>query len=250
MGNDTIENAASISGYERLDGAVPVAYPPGMDDRAEEAQRLLDTGIEALSEVLGVEPPEITALLVAEEDWNHAPRESSRAYPYGLPYFTRSVRPPVLVLPEEVTNAITPRTEATAPLVVWHESAHAFLLRKEIVKTPTWLGEFVPQASAAIVARRAGLPLGEHLSRIEADPDFTVRTLNGRADAGRQMAFQNLLLSLAAAALEPFGEEFLRRLVHRLWKETEVVDEIRAEELLAGSLGPGGRGWLESRPEF
>ncbi len=250
MGDNAIEGAAAISGYERLYGAAPVTYPPGMRDRAEEARRLLDAGIDVLSEVLEVEPPELDMLLVVEADWKETPRENSHAYPYGLPYFTRSVRPPTLVLPEEITADITPRTEATASLVVWHELAHAFLLRKEIVKTPAWLGEFVPQASAAVIARRAGLPLGEHLSLVEKDPGFTVRTLSGRADAGRQMAFQNLLLSLGVAALEQFGERFLRRLVHRLWKETEIVDERRAEELLAGSLGSGGRGWLESRPEF
>ena len=239
MGNDAVIEA-KFPNYERLDGEITVFYPPGMSDGAEEARRLLDTGVEALSRILGVEPPKLEALLVAEADWNEAPRENSHPYPYGLPYFTRSVRPPALVLPEEVTSDITPRTETTAPLVVWHELAHAFLLRKEIVRTPAWLREFVPQASAALIARRAGLPLAEHLSQVEAEPDFTIRTLNGRADAGRQMAFQNLLLSLGAAALERFGEEFLRRLVHSLWDETKVIDEIRAEKLLAGSLGSDG----------
>ena len=249
MGNDAVIEAKFPS-YERLDGAAPVFYPPEMHEGAEEARRLLDTGIEALSEVLEVEPPELEALLVAESDWNWAPRESLRAYPYGLPYFTRSVQPPALVLPEDITTDITPRTEATAPLVLWHELAHAFLLREEIVKTPTWLGEFVPQASAVVVAHRAGQPLAEHLAEIEREPGFTIRKMKGPADAGRQMAFQNLLLSLGAAALGQFGEGFLRRLVHSLWDETKIVDEARASELLAGSLGPDGREWLESRPEF
>jgi hypothetical protein len=35
-----------------------------------------------------------------------------------------------------------------------------------------------------------------------------------------------------------------------LWDEEDVVGEERAEELLAGSLGPGGREWLASRSEF
>jgi hypothetical protein len=30
----------------------------------------------------------------------------------------------------------------------------------------------------------------------------------------------------------------------------DIVDEERAEELLADALGPGGREWLASRPEF
>lgn len=42
----------------------------------------------------------------------------------------------------------------------------------------------------------------------------------------------------------------MKRLVHALWEETDVVDEERAEELLANSLGPGGRAWLALRPEF
>jgi hypothetical protein len=66
----------------------------------------------------------------------------------------------------------------------------------------------------------------------------------------RQMAFQNLLLALGAAALEEFGEGFLQRLVHAVWDETDVVDEERAEELLANALGPGGRAWLRSQPGF
>ena len=42
----------------------------------------------------------------------------------------------------------------------------------------------------------------------------------------------------------------LRRLALALWEEREVVDEGRAEELLADALGPGGREWLLPRPEF
>ena len=58
------------------------------------------------------------------------------------------------------------------------------------------------------------------------------------------------MLLLGAAALEEFGEDFLRRIFHALWEEVEIVDEERAEELLAEALGPGGREWLVSRPEF
>jgi hypothetical protein len=64
------------------------------------------------------------------------------------------------------------------------------------------------------------------------------------------MAFQNLLLALGDAAVEEFGEGFLRALAHALWEETDVVGEERAQALLADSLGPGGREWLASRPEF
>ena len=98
--------------------------------------------------------------------------------------------------------------------------------------------------------RRVGLALDEYLEEIERSPSFTVRNYSDRADAEGQMAFQNLLLALGAAALESFGEAFLRTLAHALWSERDVVDEERGEELLAGSLGPGGREWLKSRPEF
>lgn len=64
------------------------------------------------------------------------------------------------------------------------------------------------------------------------------------------MVFQNLLLLLGAAAVEEFGDGFLKRLVHALWEETDIVNEERAEELLADALGSGGREWLASRPEF
>lgn len=211
---------------------------------------LLDAGTEALSDLLGTEPPSLDALLVAEEDWSEAPRENSRPYPHGLPYFTRSVRPPAMVLPENLTPAIRPRTDATYPLVVWHELAHAFLLRGEVVRTPAWLGELIPQASSAAVAMRAGLPLEEHLSKVDRSPGFAVRSFGGRADAGTQMEFQNLLLILGAAALETFGEGFLGRLVRTLWEEREIVGENRAEGMLTDALGPGGREWLRSRPEF
>ncbi len=53
-----------------------------------------------ISEILGVEPPELEALLVADGDWEDAPRDNARPYPLGLPYFTRTVLPPALVLPE------------------------------------------------------------------------------------------------------------------------------------------------------
>ena len=240
----------ALPGYERLAGTIPVVHPPRLWERARGLLGLLRGGTAALSDLLDAEPPNLDALLVAEENWTEAPRESSRPYPHGLPYFTRSVRPPALVLPEELTPAIRPRTPATWPLVVWHELAHAFLLHREVVRTPAWLGELIPQAASAAVALRTGLSLEEHLSKVDPSPGLTVRSFRGKADAGAQMAFQNLLLFLGAAAVGEFGEGFLRRLVHALWKEKEVVGEGRAEGLLAGALGEGGREWLRSRPEF
>jgi hypothetical protein len=240
----------SLRGYERLDGGIPVVHPPGLEERAAEVRDLLEAGASALSEILAVEPPGIEALLVADEDWEEAPRENERPYPPGLPYFTRAARPPTLVLPETLSPAFRPRTAATGALVVWHELAHAFLLREPLPRTPAWLREFIPQTLSAAVARRVGFPLDEHLEAIERSPGSKVRSSSGRADPTRQMAFQNLLLALGAATLESFGDGFLRTLAHALWGEEDVVDEERAEELLAGSLGPGGREWLKSRPEF
>ena len=200
--------------------------------------------------MLDVEPPRFEALLVADEDWDEAPRESERIYPRGLPYFTRSFRLPALVLPISLSPAFQPRTEALYPIVVWHELAHAFVLQREIVRTPAWLREFVPQTAAAVVARKERLPLAEHLSRIEHEPGFTVRSSKRGANADEQMAFQNHLLALGTAAAEEFGDEFLKKLVDALWKEKGIIDEKRSEQMLVGALGPGGREWLESRPEF
>jgi hypothetical protein len=245
-----VQSPATLLDYGRLEGAVPVAYAPGLANHAEELRYLLEVGVEALSEVLDVEPPVLEALLVANRDWERAPRENSRSYPPGLPYFTRSVSPPALVLPETLSPTIRPRTRVTHCLVVWHELAHALLLRKEVVRTPAWLREFVPQAASAATARRATLPLEGHLAEVNREPGFTLRSLKGPMNVEWQMAFQNLLLVLGAAALEEFGEGFLRRLVHAVWDERDVVDEERAEELLANALGPGGRTWLRSRSEF
>src|SRR3712207_702173 len=194
-----MQGLAGLPGYERLDGGIPVVYPTGMEGRATELRRLLEKGTCSLSEILGVEPPELEALLVADGDWEEAPRDNARPYPLGLPYFTRAVRPPALVLPETLSPAFQPRTAATGALVVWHELAHAYLLREPLVRTPAWLREFVPQALSAAVAKRTGLPLEEHSTRIGRDPGLTVRGFSS-ADAGRQMAFQNLLLLLGAAA--------------------------------------------------
>ena len=245
-----MRSSAALPGYERLDGEIPVVHAPGMEEPAAELQRLLKTGSALLSRVLDTESPELEATLVADEDWNEAPREGERAYPLGLPYYTRSIRPPALVLPILLSPAFRPRTEATYPLAVWHELAHAFLLQRDVVRTPAWLREFVPQATSVAVARLSGLRLAEHLSRIDREPGFTVRDFRGPVDVNEQMAFQNLLLLLGAAAAERFGEGFLKRLVRALWAETDVVDEERAEELLVTSLGPGGRKWLCSQEEF
>ena len=239
-----------LTGYERLNGVVPFLHPPGMEETAAEVRSILETGAASLSEILDAEPPELEAMLIADEDWDEAPRADAHPYPSGLPYFTRSVRPPALVLPATLSPVFRPRTEATYPLAIWHELAHAFLLREEMVRTPAWLREFVPQAASAAVARRAQLPLAEHLSRMDREPGLTVRSLRGHVDADRQMTFQNLLLLLGAAAVEEFGDGFLKKLVHALWNETKIVDEERAEELLANALGPGGQAWLRSRPEF
>ena len=229
---------------------MPVLYAPLLAGKARELSGYLAQGYRTLGGILSVESPGIVAYLVAGEDWNRAPRDNARPYPPGLPYFTRSVEPPALVLPEELSTVFRPRTAAALPLTVWHELAHAFLLGREVVRTPAWLREFVPQAASAAVARRAGLPLEEHLSRIEREPGFTVRAFRGPAGTGNQMSFQNLLLLLGAAALEEFGEGFLQSIFHALWEEDEIVDEGRAEEMLADALGPDGREWVVSRPEL
>ena len=243
--------SAALAGYERLRGVIPVTYPPGFLRRGAGVRDLLELGTTSLSELLGVEPPEIEALLVADEDWGEAPRENERPYPPGLPYFTRAACPPTLVLPVTRSPAFRPRTAATGALVVWHELGHAFLLREPVPRTTPWLREFLPQTLSAALARRAGLPLDEHLKEIDRDgAGFTIRDYQGHVAAERQMAFQNLLLALGAAAVEEFGEGSLGELAHALWGERDVVGEDRAVELLAGSLGPGGREWLLSRPEF
>lgn len=245
-----MQQPSAYQDYERLEGAVPVVYPPRLEDRARELRGTLQAGSWELSLLLGVEPPALQALLVADEDWREAPRDNARPYPPGLPYFTRATLPPTLVLPERLSSAFEPRTEATLPLTVWHELTHAFLLREDLVRTPPWLREFVPQAAAAAVARRTGLPLDGHLSQADQGTDFDVRAFGGPADAERQIAFQNALLVLGDAALEEFGEEFLGKLVRALWHEENIVNERRAEELLAGALGDSGEEWLASRPEF
>jgi hypothetical protein len=242
--------AVTPAGYRHLDGDVPVLYAPHLEAKALEVRDYLGEGYRALSGMLRVEPPGVWALLVADEDWKDAPRENAGPYPPGLPYFTRSVEPPVLVLPDVLSSVFEPGTDATLPLTFWHELAHAFLLSREVVRTPAWLREFVPQASSAAIARRAHLSLDDHLAQVDRKPGFTVRNFRGPAGARDQMSFQNLLLLLASAALEEFGEGFLRRLYYGLWEEDEIVEEERAEELLAGALGPGGREWLASRPEF
>lgn len=239
-----------IPGYRRLDGPVPLFHAPRLEEEARKVLGHLTQGSDALAGILGTEAPELSALLVADEDWDGAPRENEHPYPPGLPYFTRSVEPPALVLPEELSPVFRPRTGSLLPLAVWHELAHAFLLDGEVVRTPVWLGELVPQAASAAVARRAGLPLEEHLGRVEFEPGFTVRGFSGPADAEEQMKFQNLLLRFGAAALREFGEGFLGRIFYALWGEKDVVGEERAEELFAGALGPGGREWLRSKPEF
>jgi hypothetical protein len=245
-----VRDPVTLAGYKRLAGVVPIVHAPQMERSVAKVCSILETGAGELSGVLFVDPPELEAMLVPDEDWEQAPRENAYAYPLGLPYFTRSVHPPALVLPTALSPTFQPRTEATYSLIVWHELAHAFLLQKEVVRAPAWLQEFVSQASAAAVARRVGLPLAEHLSQIGCEPGFTIRALEGHVNAEEQMAFQNLLLLFGVAALEEFGEGFLERLVHAMWEETNIVDEERAEELLADALGPGGQPWLRSRPEF
>jgi hypothetical protein len=239
-----------IPGYPSLDGTVPLFYAPRLAERAREVQGYLTQGSDALSGILMVEPPELSAVLVSEEEWDGAPRENELPYPPGLPYFTRSAAPPALVLPERLSPVFKPRTGALLPLAVWHELAHAFLLGREVVRMPAWLGELVPQAASAAVARRVGAPLDEHLTLVDPAPGFTVRGFGGRVGVEDQMKYQNLLLLFGAAMLERFGEGLLTRLFRALWKEEDVVDEERALGLLAGSLGAGGAAWLLSRPKF
>ena len=250
-----------LPGYRCLDGPVPLFHAPRLVEEAREVRGYLAQGYGALAVILGSGKPggpetpdesvsSVQAFLVADEDWDGAPRENAHPYPPGLPYFTRSVGPPALVLPEDLSAVFRPRTGALLPLTVWHELAHASLLNREVVKAPLWLDEFVPQAVSAAVAGRVGLPLEEHLGLVDPAPGFAVRTFRVPAGANEQMKFQNLLLLFGAAALREFGEGFLGRIFRALWDEKDVVGEARAEGLLARSLGPGGQEWLRSRPEF
>jgi hypothetical protein len=86
-------------GYERLHAEVPLLYAPRLAGKARELSGYLAQGYRTLGGILSVESPGIVAYLVAGEDWNRAPRDNARPYPPGLPYFTRSVEPPALVLP-------------------------------------------------------------------------------------------------------------------------------------------------------
>ncbi|WP_047865931.1 hypothetical protein [Rubrobacter aplysinae] len=243
-------DGAALPEYPRLEGenGAVVRHAPHLPLLGREVLAHLETGLAALPEMLGISAPALEALVVAGDDWDAAPRDNSRPYPRGLPYFTRATEPPALVIPERLSGAIQPRTGATLPLVVHHELAHAFLAGVVAVRIPSWLRELPPQAASAAVARREALPLDEHLTRMES-PGFTIRGFHTPAAAGEQMAFQNLLLRLGAAALAGFGEAFLPRLVAALRRETEL-DESRAEDLLAEALGPGGREWLDSQEEF
>ena len=70
---------AALPGYERLNGEMPVVHAPGMEERASEVRRLLETGSGVLSTLLEVEPPELEAMLIIDEDWDEAPREGEAA---------------------------------------------------------------------------------------------------------------------------------------------------------------------------
>lgn len=239
-----------LPGYVRLEaeaGAV-VRHAPSLAQRGQEVLANLEAGLATLPGLLGLPAPELGALVVADTDWETTPRDNHRPYPPGLPYFTRGAGMPTIVIPEELSAAIQPRTRATLPLVVLHELAHAVLDGEVAPHAPAWLRELLPQAASAAMARGQGLPLDDHLAEIES-PGFTVRGFRTPASADEQMAFQNLLLKLGAAALEEFGEGFLLRLVGLLREEVEL-DEARAEVLLADALGAGGREWLACRKEF
>ncbi|HEV2094786.1 MAG TPA: hypothetical protein VGR18_16640, partial [Rubrobacter sp.] len=56
-------------GYGRLEGEVPVLHAPRLAGRAREIQGYLAQGSGALADILGEEPPGLTALVVANEDW-------------------------------------------------------------------------------------------------------------------------------------------------------------------------------------
>lgn len=252
MGREhSVEHAElPLPGYVRLEGetGAVVRHAPDLAERGREVLTYLEAGFAMLPGILGLPAPELEAIVVADDNWDEAPRDNSRPYPGGLPYFTRASKPPALVIPESLSAAIQPQTEITLPLVVDHELAHAFLAGEVAARTPGWLRELPPQAASAAVALGVGLPLEEHLTKIES-PGFTIRGFRTPAGARDQMAFQNLLLKLGAASLGEFGAGFLRRLVWSLRREAEV-DERRAEELLADALGAGGREWLDSREEF
>lgn len=245
-----VDSPLSLPGYLRLEGehGAVVRHAPSQAERGREVLTHLEKGLGTLPGVLGLPAPELEALVVADDDWNDAPRDSPRPYPQGLPYLTRAAETRTLVIPASLSATIQPRTRVTLPLVVNHELAHAFLAGEMAARTPPWLRELPPQAASAAVVQREELPLEEHLAKIES-PGFTIRGFRTPAGAEDQMSFQNLLLKLVAAALEEFGEEFIRRLVDSLRREN-VVDEARAEESLAAALGDGGAEWLATREEF
>ena len=230
---------------------MPVLYAPRLGAKAMELRGYLAEGYRTLSGYSPSSRPEIIALLVADEDWKDAPRDNARPYPPGLPYFTRSVEPPALVLPEELSHRVQAKDRRHAAPYRLARAGPRLLARAggredpglaRGVRPAGRLGGDRPQgrslAGRASVADRKGARVyGAELPWV-------------RRGRGIRCRSRTCCCCSASAALEEFGEGFLRRIFHALWEEDEIVDEERAEELLADALGPGGREWLASRPEF
>ena len=226
----------------------PSSTPRGWRMKAGEVRDYLAEGYSALSGILSVEPPGIAALLVADEDWRDAPRDNARPYPPGLPYFTRSVEPPALVLPEELSPVFRPRTAATLPLTSgtsWPTPSCSAGGRQD-----PGLARGARPASRLGGDRKKGRICRWRTSVTDRqEPGFTVRSFRGRRGRGIRCRSRTCCSFWRRRRWRSSARASWTHLPRPLGRRRDSRRGA-GRGVARGRLGPGGREWLASRPEF
>jgi hypothetical protein len=248
--------------YERLTGPLTVYYPTGQEAMARWIMRTIEKAGRLLTQLSGQPLPAMELLLVAQSDWDLAPRDEPEEPYILLPYWTDATSPHCIVIPEQLGLIVGEPSQEKLAFLVYHELTHAYLEedpRPWPADSPLWADEWQLQFAALWLAQQldgqegvAMKDLHEQYAEIfepEADgkTPVTVRGFDWYEDTTSQdyLIYNLLLEQFAADLLKHYSPEILPRFLDLYRKDVDTLLSDEVTQMLATVLGPGGDEWLE-----
>jgi hypothetical protein len=253
--------------YETLPEPIMVQYPTGHDDTARWIAQTIEQAGMLLTQLLGLPLPKMQLMLVAEADWDEAPRDDPDQPNILLPYWTDVTLPPCIVIPERLDPILGAPTQKKLAFLLYHELTHACLEedpRPWPAESPLWADEWPLQYAALWLAQQVDGQLStvmqdlheQNAEMFEPEADgktpVTVRGFDWYEDTTPEdyLLYNLLLEQFAADLLAHYSPEILPRFLDLYRKNVDVLLSDEVTEMLATVLGPGGVEWLEELVYF
>lgn len=253
--------------YETLTEPTKILYPTGQDDMARWIAQTVKQAESLLTHLLSMPLPEIELLLVAEADWDEAPRDEPDQPNILLPYWTDVTSPPCIVIPERLAPLLGASTREKLAFLLYHEITHACLVadtRPWPDQSPLWGDEWPLQFAALWLAQQIDGQQGvvmqdlhaQNVEIFEPEADgktpMTIRGFDWYEDTTVEdyLLYNLLLEQFALDLLAHYSPEILPRFLALYRKKVDILLSDEVTEMLATALGPGGTEWLEELVYF